>query len=159
MVGTGGVRTQLIPINEININTKFGAFANKFIHDHSGQVDIRGFGRKLTAGEILELKKSWHKLFTHCLTQIDARFSPENMKCFQLMQVLDPTVVYGSFSATRRHQIGSRDLAVVVTDLVTTFELPLHLCPALGSKEDIQNVFTVFRTSELCAKMWKDLTK
>jgi hypothetical protein len=36
MVGEGGTRTELISIDEINVNTTFGAYANKFIHDYSG---------------------------------------------------------------------------------------------------------------------------
>jgi hypothetical protein len=59
--------------------------------------------------EVVQLKKSWHKVHAHCLTQIDVRFSTENRECFKLMQVIDPSVVHGS---TRRHQIGSIDLAV-----------------------------------------------
>jgi hypothetical protein len=107
-------------------------------------------GCLLIAAEVVELKKSWHKLFAHCLSQIDARFPPESMECFQIMQVLDPIVVDGSFSASRRHQIGGRDVAVVVNDLLTMFELPLHFCPAVGSKEGVQNSFTVFFRAQPC---------
>jgi hypothetical protein len=38
MVGNGTVRTQLIPIASVGIDTSLGAFANKFIRDHSGDA-------------------------------------------------------------------------------------------------------------------------
>ncbi len=46
MVGEGGTRNALtsIPLHAVDVNTKFGAYANKFIHDYSGVVEIRGKG-------------------------------------------------------------------------------------------------------------------
>jgi hypothetical protein len=70
MVGEGGTRNALtsIPLHAVDVNTKFGVYANKFIHDYSGVVEIRGKGSsRLYADDILKLKKSWHKLFAHTL--------------------------------------------------------------------------------------------
>jgi hypothetical protein len=158
MVGEGGTRNALIPLNAVDVNTKFGAYANKFIHDYSGVVEIRGKGSRLYADDILQLKKSWHKLFAHCLTQIDARFPPENMECFKLMQVLDPMIVHGPM-LNRRNQIDGVDLALVVADLANIFEIPLFMSSCIGTLEDIKNSFTAFRASEVAATLWKDLTK
>ena len=156
MVGTGGTRSELISLDAVDINTTYGAYANKFIKDHSGQGEYRGFGRRLDMREVVQLKKSWHKLYAHCLTQIDVRFPTENMECFKLMQVLDPSVVHGP---TRRHQIGSIDLAVAVANLAFMFEVPLHSSTAIDSIEDIKNSFTAFRASDVCAVLWNDITK
>ncbi len=87
MVGAGGTLSELISPDAVDINTTYGAYAIKFIKDHSGQVEIRGFGTKLDVREVVQLKKSWHKLYANCLTQIDVRFPTENMECFKLMQV------------------------------------------------------------------------
>jgi hypothetical protein len=96
MVGTGPGHTALIliPLNSVTVNTSFGAYANKFLLDIRDGGAIHG--TRLHEREILELKKSWHKLYAHFLQQIDARFPPENMQYFKHMQVLDPSVVYGS---------------------------------------------------------------
>jgi hypothetical protein len=40
-------------------------------------------------------KIDWHKLYVHCLNEIDRRFPPENMVVFKLFQVLDSSVVHG----------------------------------------------------------------
>jgi hypothetical protein len=81
-------------------------------------------GTRLYEREILELKKSWHKLYAHhFLQQIDARFTPENMQYFKLMQVLDPSFVHGPF---RRQLIGTDDISIVAGKLVHVFEVPLH---------------------------------
>ncbi len=59
MVGEWGTRTELITIiDEVDVNTTFGAYANKFIHDYSGCVEIRSMGNRLCADDILQLKKS-----------------------------------------------------------------------------------------------------
>ncbi len=50
------------------------------------------------------------------LTEIDRRFPPENMVVFKLFQVLDPSVLHGP---TRRQLIGTEDLAVAVTELLS----------------------------------------
>ena len=47
MVGAGGTRSELISLDAVDINTTYGTYANKFIKDQSGQVEIRGFGRRL----------------------------------------------------------------------------------------------------------------
>jgi hypothetical protein len=146
MVGEGGTRTELISIQEVNVNTSFGAYANKFIHDYSGQVEIRSMGNRLYPYDALQLKKTWHKLFKHCLVQIDARFPTENMECFELIQVLDPMIVHGPM-LTRRAQIKSVDLAVAVDMLAYMFEVPLYLSLPIGSLQDIINSFTAFRAS------------
>ncbi len=88
------MRTQLIPIASVDIDTSLGAFANKFIRDHSEDAAITGTGGRLTRGEVLLLKKKFHTLYDLCLQQIDVRFPPDNMHCFKLMQVLDPNVVH-----------------------------------------------------------------
>jgi hypothetical protein len=158
MVGEGGTRTELIYIDEVDVNTTFGAYANKFINDYSGVAEIRGMGNRLDPDDVRQLKKSWHELFKHCLVQIDARFPPENMECFELMQVLDPMIVHGPM-LTRRAQIKNVDLAVAVDTLVHMFEVPLHLSSPIGSLQDIKNSFTAFRASELAAELWNNLTK
>ncbi len=68
------------------------------------------------------------------------------------MQVLDPSVVHGP---TRRHQIGSIDLAVAVAvaNLAFMFEVPLHSSTAIESIEDIKNSFAAFRASDVCAAL------
>jgi hypothetical protein len=47
MVGAGGTRSEPIFLDAVDINTTYEAYDNKFIKDHSGQVEIRGFGRRL----------------------------------------------------------------------------------------------------------------
>jgi len=143
MVGTGNVRTALMSVAAVCHDTTFGAYANKYMEDSAWSF---------TENEKLELKRDWHKLYTHCLKEIDRRFPPANMEVFQLFQVLDPSVVHGP---TRRHSIGSNDLAVIVSDLLLVFEIPLHL--SVSTKytiSDMKNAFTAFRTSEACADIW-----
>ena len=65
MVGRGGVRTEIIPLEQINIHTSFGAFANKFITDHSGVAAITGTGTRLYPEQILQLKQSFYRLYVH----------------------------------------------------------------------------------------------
>jgi hypothetical protein len=143
MVGTGNVRTALMSVAAVCHDTTFGAYANKYMEDSAWSF---------TENEKLELKRDWHKLYTHCLKEIDRRFPPANMEVFQLFQVLDPSVVHGP---TRRHSIGSNDLAVIFSDLLLVFEIPLHL--SVSTKytiSDMKNAFTAFRTSEACADIW-----
>ena len=153
MVGRGEVRTNMIPLASITINTSFGAFTNKFIRDHSGEAPITGTGTRLHPEHVLQLKRSFYKLYAHCLKQIDSRFPPENMECFKQMQVIDPSVVHGPL---RRHQVGTDDLAVIVGKLLHTFEVPLHVS-GFSSKEEINNCFTIFRASEECSDLWRDM--
>ena len=89
---------------------------------------------------------AWSKL-------IDARFPPENMECFKLMQVLDPTVIHGPL---RRTQIGDADLTIVVHKLVHMFEVPLHASGCI-TPEAVKNSFILFRASEVCCDLWKEL--
>ena len=56
--------TQPIPIASVDIDTSLGAFANKFIRDHSGDAAITGTGGRLTRGEVLQLKNN----SIHCMT-------------------------------------------------------------------------------------------
>ena len=147
MVGTWTVRTQLIPIASVDIDTSFGAFANKFIRDHSGDAAITGTGGRLTRGEVLQLKKQFHTLYDLCLQQIDVRFPPDNMHCFKLMQVLDPNVVHGPL---QRNKIGDDDLTVVVANLVRIFEVPLY-ASGCASPEAVKNSFILFRA---CLRGW-----
>jgi hypothetical protein len=72
MVGTGATRRELIPLASVDKNTSFGAFANKFMRDIRGDVAITG--TRLVDQEVLELKQGWHKLYSHCLEQIDGSF-------------------------------------------------------------------------------------
>jgi hypothetical protein len=95
MVGTGATRTALFSIDEINVNTSFGAFANKFIRENRERSLLRNHGSSLRDDDVMQLKRGWHKFYAHCLREIDARFPPENMLMFRLMQVLDPSTVHG----------------------------------------------------------------
>lgn len=154
MVGRGEVRTEIIPLESIDISTSFGAFTNKFIRDHSGAAPITGTGTRLVPQQVLHLKQNFYKLFVHCIEQIDSRFPPENMESFRLMQVIDPMVVHGPL---RRQKIGDDDLAVVVGKLLHIFEVPLHVA-GFASLQQIQNCFTSFRTSEVCSDLWREMT-
>ena len=153
MVGTGPVRTELIPIASVDSDTLFGAFTNKFVRDYSGDVPITGTEGRLNRGEIRELKQEFYRLYAHCLKEIDARFPPENMHCFKLMQVLDPTIVHGPLA---RNKIGGDDLTVVVAKLVRMFEVPLH-ASGCASPAAVQNSFILFRASEVCSDLWKEI--
>jgi hypothetical protein len=121
MVGTAGIartRTELLPIGDVDVNTSFGAYANKYLIDNRDGNAMHG--TRLTAREIVDLKKSWNKLFRHCVQQIDARFPPANMQYFKLMEVLDPNVVHGPH--LRRQLIGTPDdISAVVGKLVHLF--------------------------------------
>lgn len=155
MVGTGGTRTELLPLASVNVDTAFGAYANRFIKDTTGPAALHG--TSLDADEVLFLKQSWHKLFAHCVQQIDCRFPPETMYIFKLMQVLDPCVVHGPL---RRELIGTETLGVVVEQLLHIFEIPLHTSGlACLGVEDIKNSFVVFKVSGLCADVWKEMTQ
>ncbi len=75
MVGTGATRIALISIDEINVNTSFGAFANKFIRENREGTH----GSSLRDNDVMQLKRGWHKFYAHCLREIDARYPPETM--------------------------------------------------------------------------------
>ena len=155
MVGTGGTRTELLPLASVNVDTAFGAYANRFIKDTTGPAALHG--TSLDVDEVLFLKQSWHKLFAHCVQQIDCRFPPETMDIFKLMQVLDPCVVHGPL---RRELIGTETLGVVVEQLLHIFEIPLHTSGlACLSLEEIKNSFVVFKVSGLCADVWRKMTQ
>ena len=144
MVGEGGARSELMLVTLVDKDTKFGAFGNKYLVQE-------GWG--FTDNETKNLKQAWHKLYAHCLSEIDVRFPPGNMEVFRLLQVLDPSVVHGP---TRRHLIGSVTLASAASDLLSIFEIPIHLSLSRKfSVEEITNSFTAFRSSEACADIWK----
>jgi hypothetical protein len=143
MVGTGTTRTVLLRRELVDKDTKFGAYANKYMDNES---------YTFTEGELKGLKQGWHDLYDHCLREIDRRFPPENMAVFQLLQVLDPTIIHG---AMQRHRIGSKNLADAVAELLSVFEVPLYTSLAgKHSIEEIKNAFTAFRSSEYCAEIW-----
>ena len=104
---------------------------------------------------MLELKRGWYKLFAHCLEHIDDGFPPNSMQYFRLMQVLDPSIVHGPL---QREKVGTDDLTVVVANLLHIFEIPLH-GSGLALPEEILNSFTMFRTSNVCAELWKETVK
>jgi hypothetical protein len=153
MVGTGPMRTDIIPIASVGFDTSFGAFTNKFVRDHSGDAAITGTGGRLTRSEVIELKKELYTLHVHCLEQIDARFPTDNMQCFKLMQVLDPTVVHGPL---QRNQIGNDDLTIVVANLIKMFEIPLY-ASGCTTPEAVKNSFILFRASNVCSDLWKEV--
>ena len=148
MVGTGDIgvtRTELMRRDIVDKDTKFGAYANKYLIDES---------YTFTNQELKEMKQSWHDLYSHCLREIDRRFPPSNMAVFQLLQVLDPSIVHGTM---RRQRIGTKDIAEAAGEILHIFEVPLHT--SLASKYstmDIKNAFTTFRSSEICAEMWQE---
>jgi hypothetical protein len=69
------------------------------------------------------------------------------------MQVLGHTVIHGPL---RRTQIGDADLTIVVYKLVHMFEVPLHACGCI-SPEAVKNSCILFRASEICSDLWKEL--
>ncbi len=69
------------------------------------------------------------------------------------MQALDPTVIHGPL---RRTQIGDADLTIVLEKLVHMFEVPLHASGCI-SPEAVKNSFILFRASEVCSDLWKEL--
>ncbi len=124
----------LLPRELVDKDTKFGAYGNKYMENES---------YTLTEGELKELKQGWHDLYDHCVREIDRRFPPENMAVFQLLQVLDPSIIHG---AMRRHRISTKDLADVAAELLYVFEVPLYTSLAgKHSIEEIKNAFTAFR--------------
>jgi hypothetical protein len=148
MVGDRGIRTELLPIESVNVDTSFGACANKYLKDNTGPATLHGSA--LDNNEVLFLKKAWHKLYAHCLQQIDSRFPPENLYVFKLMQVLDPNVVHG---VLRRKLIGTESLASVVDQLLHIFEIPLYTS---GLRiEEIKNSFVAFKASGVCGDFWR----
>jgi hypothetical protein len=142
---TGRTRTELLPLELVDENTKFGAYANKYMEDES---------YTFTVNELKDIKKGWHHLYAHCLTEIDRRFPPENMKVFQFMQLLDPNIVHGTMP---RQRIGTHDLSTVASTLLAIFEVPLHV--SLASTQysflDIKNAFTAYKSSKVCAELWE----
>jgi hypothetical protein len=76
------------------------------------------------------------------------------MEVFRLLQVLvlDPSVVHGP---TRRHLIGSVTLASAASDLLSIFEIPIHL--SLSRKFSVEEIKNSFRSSEACADIWKTM--
>jgi hypothetical protein len=144
MVGQGAAQINLMLATLVDKDTKFGAFGNKYL-----EQEAWGF----TDNETKKLKQAWHKLYAHCLSEIDVRFPPGNMEVFRLLQVLDPSVVHGP---TCRNLIGSVSLASAASDLLSIFEIPIHLSlSAKYSVEEIKNSFTAFRSSDVCAEIWK----
>ena len=123
MVGTGGARTELIPVEAVDGNTSFGAYANKFIRDNTGVAAVHA--TILDAREVLDLKKSWYKLFAFCLRQINVRFPPETMYVFELMQVLDPSGCSPWPVSTTK--IGNNYLAEVVGHLLHIRDPPVYV--------------------------------
>jgi hypothetical protein len=49
-------------------------------------------------------------------------------------------------------------LTVVVGNLLHIFKIPLH-GSGLALPEEIMNSFTMFRTSNVCAELWKETVK
>ena len=146
MVGDRGIRTELLPIETVNVDTSFGAYANKYLKDNTGPATLHGSA--LDNNEILFLKKAWHKLYAHRLEQIDSRLPPENLYVFKLMQVLDPNMVHG---VLRRELIGTESLASVVDQLLHIFEIPLYTSgQACLRIEEIKNSFVAFKASGVC---------
>ena len=87
MVGTRGeVREGLIPLDSVQHDTPFGAYANKFLSEHCGATGTPAYGTRLSQREVVLLKKQWHNFFSHCIVQIDERFPPESCEMFQLLQ-------------------------------------------------------------------------
>ena len=151
MVGQGPARTALIGVEEINLYTPFGAFANKFVNDNSeGRHGLHGMS--LRPNEILALKKDWHKFYKHCIEQIDARFPVSSMEMFQLLQVINPAKICGP-SVTRITRIAGEDLLDVVQKLLIIFELPLRAAAAY-TPEEILNSFTAFRVMDRSVELW-----
>ena len=81
MVGTGGTRTELLPLASVNVDTAFGAYANRFIKDTTGPAALHG--TSLDADEVLILKQSWHKIFRSLRTTDRLQISTRNHVHFQ----------------------------------------------------------------------------
>ena len=87
MVGPRGAsRETLIPIDSVKNDTLFGAYANKFLAEHGPGTGCPLVGLRLSGNDILRVKRQWHKLFSHCVEQINVRFPPESIEMFQLIQ-------------------------------------------------------------------------
>jgi hypothetical protein len=129
----GHVSVSLIPLEDVALNTRFGAFANKFILENS-ERRCKSHGMSLMPNEILQLKQEWHKLYKHCLDQIDARFPPTSMLMFQLLQVIDPSKICSPI-ATRINNIAGEDVTHAVAKLLLIFELPLIAAGRLGTHQ------------------------
>jgi hypothetical protein len=117
MVGTGEngrTLTELLTLELVGENTKFGAYANKYMEDESYTFTVK---------QLKDIKKDWHNLYVHCLTEIDRRFSPENMEVFQLMQILDPNMMHVTM---QRQRIGTHDVATAAAKLLAIFEVLQH---------------------------------
>jgi hypothetical protein len=156
MIGQGGTRGSLISFEEVDLSTRFGAFANKFIWENS-ERRCKSHGMSLMPNEILQLKQEWHKLYKHCLDQIDARFPPTSMMMFQLLQVIDPAKTCGPI-ATRINNIAGEDVTHAVAKLLLIFELPL-IAAGRYSPEEIINSFTAFRAMETSVELWAAYSK
>ena len=121
MVGRGATRRNLMRKREIMHDTPFGAFANKFITENS-RGRVKSHGPSLLPSEIKELKLNWRDLIAHCIEQLDVRFPPENMRLFELLQVVDPSLSHGPIP---REKIGDQGLCKCAGGLLQIFELPL----------------------------------
>jgi hypothetical protein len=87
MIGPRGAsRDTLIPIDSVKNDTLFGAYANKFLAEHGPATGTPLVGLRLSGNDILRVKKQWHKLFSHCVEQINVPFPPESIEMFQLIQ-------------------------------------------------------------------------
>ncbi len=124
LINMAGQGTAPIGVEEINLYTPFGAFANKFVKDNSeGRHGLHGMS--LRPDEILAFKKDWQKFYKHCIEQIYARFPVSSMEMFQLLQVIHPAKICGP-ALTRITRIAGEDLVDVVQKLLIIFELPLR---------------------------------
>ncbi len=90
MMGTGATRIALISIDEINVKTSFGAFANKFIRENRERSLLRTHGSSLRDDDVMQLKRGRHKFYgklmldfprKHVNVQIDASTRPEYSTC------------------------------------------------------------------------------
>jgi len=149
-VGRGATRRNLMRKREIMHDTPFGAFANKFITENS-RGRVKSHGSSLLPSEIKELKLNWRDLIAHCIEQLDVRFPPENMRLFELLQVVDPSLSHGPIP---REKIGDQDLYKCVKDLLHIFELPLYNANLI-SDEEVLNSFLAFRSSAFARELYK----
>ncbi len=82
-------REGFMPLDSVKHDTPFGAYANKFLSECCGATGTPTYGMRLSqAAEVLLRKKQWHKFFSHCIVQIDARFPPESCELFELLQCM-----------------------------------------------------------------------
>jgi hypothetical protein len=148
MVGRGRAGTSLLPVEDVTYSTPFGAFANNFILGNS-QGRCKGHGRSLTQAQVKELKVEWHKLFAHCIKQLDTRFPPASMLMFKHVQIIDPS---------KLQWIGEIGQDESVSHLLHMFELPLHVIGKYTA-EEIKNSFTAYRSTEAAKDLWSRLSK